>query len=158
MKTGFRLVVLALTLFLATGCAGGKTPSSSTGEEPSGVSTETTQSLLDPEGNLTLYVSNQSSEIDPVDIEILIDGEVVIDRDFAVEGGHNWSGVVLRLLPGTHTLLIRSHKGKASMERSFEVTGRHWAVINYWYHSGLHGTPTPKQFEFYISDKVIKFM
>ena len=39
----------------------------------------------DPEGNFKIYVSNQSFEISPVDIQVSIDGEVVGGRDKEVD-------------------------------------------------------------------------
>ncbi len=58
--------------------------------------------LLDPGGNFVLYVSNQSFYIDPVDIQIWIDGECVVREYFEVGNQHNYRPFVLRLSEGTH--------------------------------------------------------
>jgi len=112
----------------------------------------------DPEGTFTLYVSNQSFDIEWVDIVIEIDGARVVDDVFLVEDQHNWKEYAIDLSPGAHTLTARSVEGDATFERSFEVTGDHWAAIDYWYVTEEYGTPTPKQFMFYIQDEPIGFI
>lgn len=111
-----------------------------------------------PEGNFVLYVSNQSFDIESVDIVVEIDGVRVVDDVFAVESQHNWKQYVIDLAPGTHTLTARSAEGDATFEQSFEVTGDHWAVIDYWYVTEERGTPTPRQFVFHIQDEPIGFL
>jgi len=114
--------------------------------------------LLGPDGNVVLYVSNQSFEIDPVDIVVAIDGEQIIDEEFAVANQHNWKRFVLRLSPGRHTLTARSSTGDATLETSFDVSDRHWAVLDYWYSSEAYGSPPePRHFEFMIRDEPIGF-
>lgn len=160
-----RLVVFALAvLLLATGCAVQVTAPSARGEQPSTVTT-TTQSardnLLDSRGNFVLYVGNTSSEIDPVDIAIEVDGTMVLKQEFAID----WYQIpslprqfTLRLAPGKHTLVARSVKGEASMETSFVVTGKHWAVVDYRYHSEAYGSPPqPRSLSFLIRDEPVGF-
>ena len=114
--------------------------------------------LLDPDGNFVLYVSNQSFEIDPVDIVVEIDGEQVVDGDVEVGNQHNWQRYVLRLTPGRHTLTARSIDGDATLEGSFVVRERRRAALNYWYHTEASGSPPePKHFEFKVYDKPLKF-
>lgn len=111
-----------------------------------------------PDGNFTLYVSNQSFDIESVDIVVEVDGVRVVDDVFAVESQHNWKQYVIDLAPGTHTLTARSVEGDATFEQSFEVTGDHWAAVDYWYVTEERGTPTPKQFIFHIQDEPIAFL
>jgi len=68
----------------------------------------------DPEGTFTLYVSNQSFDIEWVDIVIEIDGARVVDDVFLVEDQHNWKEYAIDLSPGAHTLTARSVEGDAT--------------------------------------------
>jgi len=119
----------------------------------------------DEAGNFVLYVSNQSFAINPVDITVLIDGREAVRADFDVAGPsgppqHNWVKHQFSLAPGTHKLTVTSKKGGAVLEQDFEITGKDWAVINYWYYpEGVtKGTPTPRHFTFQIQDTPIAFM
>jgi hypothetical protein len=115
--------------------------------------------LLDPSGQFTLYVSNQSFEISPVDIQVSIDGEVVVREYFEVGNQHSWKTFVLDLSGGTHRIDATSNKGGAELSEAFEVKGNHWAVIDYWYYPKVTGGagPTPRQFTFMIQDEPIRF-
>ncbi len=116
--------------------------------------------LLDPNGNFTLYVSNQSFAISPVDIKVQIDGDVVVHQNFDVGTQHNWKKFRIALPPGTHSLTATSAKGDATLRQEFAVTGEHWAVVDYWYYPEARGgaDPTPKQLSFHIQDSPIGFM
>lgn len=116
--------------------------------------------LLDPNGNFTLHVSNQSFAITPVDIQVLIDGERVVHEDFDVGNQHGWKRYTLSLAPGKHEIRVSSEKGKAELSQEIEVTGQHWAVIDYWYYPEVTGGagPTPKKFGFSMQDSPIGFM
>lgn len=160
MKARILIAIFSAAVLLVSGCArtqdqtaeqgggGGANPST---EDSAGVA-------ADPDGNFVLSVSNQSFEIDSVDIIVTIDGQPVIDEDFAVEDQHNWKQFTFRLDPGRHTLTARSQRGGAELERTFEVTGEHWAVINYWYSDGTNGTQQPKELKFDIQDEPIGFL
>lgn len=154
------LVLVAVSL-LAFACASAPPEATpTTASAPAAVSpTEpSTPPVLDPKGNFVLYVSNQSFEIDPVDIVIEIDGEQIIDGDFDVGNQHNWKRYVLRLSPGRHTLTARSTDGDATLNESFVASDRRWAVLNYWYYTEAYGSPPePKHFELKIYGKPVKF-
>ena len=113
--------------------------------------------LLNPNGQFTLYVSNQSSVVSPVDIQVEIDGDVVVREDFNVS---RRKAFTLSLSVGKHQLRVSSAKGQAELSEDFEVKGEHWAVIGYWYYpKHTHGAdPTPKQVTFGITDEPIYFM
>jgi len=113
--------------------------------------------LLDPNGSFTLYVSNQSFAISPVDIQVEIDGEVVIREYFDVANQHNWKAFKLSLSPGQHKLKVSSVKGNAELSKEFDVTDEHWAVVDYWYYPKSHYNPTPKKLTFDIQDTPIRF-
>ena len=83
-----------------------------------------------------LWVSNQSFEDDPVAITIRIDGNLVVDDSFAVEGQHNWIAFDIEgLPPGEHALAAESDTG-ARTEGTFTLpTGEsRWLVADYWYY------------------------
>lgn len=101
---------------------------------------------------LHLYVSNQSFEIDPVDIEVYIDDQPVICDDFFVEGQHNWILHDLRLAPGDHSLRAVGHDGKTTLEETFRIDGEKWAVVDFWFYPG-----EPEEFSFFIQDAPIGF-
>lgn len=111
----------------------------------------------DPDGNLVLYVSNQSFDLDPVDIAIELDGARVVGQSFEVESQHNWERFVLRVAPGDHTLRAHSVKGDATLTKRFTVEDKHWAVVDFWYSDGKSGTPTDSMFTFSISDRPVGF-
>lgn len=106
--------------------------------------------LLDPNGSFTLYVSNQSFAIRPVDIQVEIDGEVVVREYFYVGDQHNWKAFKVSLSPGQHQLKASSVKGNTELSTEFDVTDEHWAVVGYWYYPKSHYNPTPKKFTFNI--------
>jgi hypothetical protein len=87
--------------------------------------------------NVTLLVSNQSFDIDPVDIEISIDGQVIVQDEFDVQGDqlpqHNWQQYHLRLNDGLHSLVVKSEKGQAEQQAKFAVAGAHSCTIAFWY-------------------------
>ena len=109
------------------------------------------------DGNFTLYVSNQSFDIDPVDIDIRIDGRLAVSDEFYVEGQHSWHTFKFALGTGSHRITARSDLGAAALDESFLVEGDHWAVVDFWYYGPSHYEPTPQQFSFLISDEPIYF-
>ena len=146
---------LAGSLLLLAGCA--ESPEINPAPAPPKDSVVQEQrNLLDPHGNVVLYVSSQSHELDPVDIMIEVDGEQVIDEDFEAGSGHNQKQFILRLSSGRHALTARSIKGAASLKRSFSVTGKRWISVDYWYSTTGH-PPTPRQLIFRIQDKPMLF-
>ena len=117
--------------------------------------------LLNPNGNFTLYVSNQSFEIKQVDIQVYIDGDCVVNQKFDFRDAHNWRKFVLDLKDGNHQIQVNSTTGKAQLTQEFMVAGKHWAVVNYWdvpknMADGKKLTIQP--FSFDIQDGPIKFM
>ncbi len=117
---------------------------------------DTTETLLENnEGNVFFYVSNQSFDIDPVDIQINIDDKVAINQDFYVEGQHNWIEFIYLLSPGTHKLSITSIKGEATFEEEFEIVDNHWIVIDFWYYPNSFSID--EHFTFLISDEPVGF-
>ena len=113
--------------------------------------------LEDPNGNFVLWVGNQSFAITPVDIRVTLDGVPVLHKYFAVGNQHNWEKYTFRLKPGQHTLKATTKKGSSTISRQFDVQGKHWAVLDYWFYPNSHFSPTPRQFMFQIKGKPIGF-
>jgi hypothetical protein len=110
--------------------------------------------------NLTLYISNQSSAIDPVDIQVEIDGRLVTNDQFNCRGGHNWRNFALPLRPGWHNIRARSAKGEAILQAKFSMFWSRWAALDYWYTPAdpTIGRPiTPRQFSFHIQSTAMYF-
>ena len=114
-------------------------------------------SLAAENGNFTLYVSNQSFAISDVDIQIKIDGKIVVSRYFNVGNQHNWKGFTFSLAKGEHTLEAHSDQENVTLEKKFNITDEHWAVVDFWYYPSSHYEPTPKHFSFNIKDEPIYF-
>ena len=156
-RLGRRAVLLLLIAILLVVAACGSLDTgekATTPEAPGGASSP---GLLDPHGNFVLYVSNQSFELPTVDVLVEVDGKRVVDQDFEVGNQHDWKRFVLELSPGRHTLVAKSSRGDALLQRSFVVSGKRWAALDYWYSSGANGTPEPKHFTFIIRKKPIGF-
>lgn len=82
-----------------------------------------------------LYVSNQSFEIDPVDIEIHLDGELAVEGDFLVEGQHSWHTFDFRLAPGAHEVRAVSRAGTTEYVQTIELPeGDRYGVLDFWYY------------------------
>ena len=102
----------------------------------------------------TLYVSNQSFEDASVGIEITIDGDVVVDEVFDVEGQHNWKTFTPDIAPGEHLLRAESNTGVVH-EASFVLADGQplWAVLDYWWYPD----DTPRQFGFATYNEPVGF-
>jgi hypothetical protein len=91
----------------------------------------------DTHDNVTLLVSNQSFDVNPVDIKVSIDGKTIVKDKFDVQGEqppqHNWRQYHLRLEDGPHSLVAESKKGRAQLQTPFEVAGQHTILIAYWH-------------------------
>ncbi len=123
----------------------------------------------DPEGNFVLTISNQSSEVSPVDIRVMIDGEVAVDEAFAFGEGqpaaHGWKEFRFRLAPGTRRLRAVSQEGEAELEVDVEVADpadaeagaeKHFGLLMYWCSSAP--APGERRFTFQLADHPISFM
>jgi hypothetical protein len=115
--------------------------------------------LLLGRAGLTLYVSNQSSAMDPVHIHVTVDGDPLADGDFAAEDFHAWHAFEVSLRPGWHRIVAVSENGDAELDSDFLIFWpRHWAVLDYWYRPREDVYPrTPRHFTFYISIQPPRF-
>ncbi len=92
--------------------------------------------------NFTLFVSNQSFEIDQVDISVRIDGELAVVGDFDVGSQHTWLPFGFELAPGTHTIEVTANAGTALLGDEMAVTDEHdYAIVSFW--SGDEARPEP---------------
>lgn len=105
-------------------------------------------------GNFHLYVSNQSFDIDPVEIQVYIDGQEVVNGTFRVESQHTWILFDLDLEPGEHTLRAVGHDGEAELIETFNISDEHWGLVEFW----ANPTEAPEpMFTFYVQDEPIGF-
>jgi hypothetical protein len=81
---------------------------------------------------LNLWVSNQSSSIDPVRLIVWVDDEMVADQDFAMGSGHTNILFLVRLASGDHTLRVTADDAGAELVRTFNMQGERWALVNFW--------------------------
>lgn len=102
---------------------------------------------------LTLYVANQSFDVNPVDIKVTIDGATVVTDAFYAGEGYNWRRFDLRLAAGRHVLRAMTRKGSAALKREFDVTGPRWLAVAYRNVSPSRGGKTVRHFACAIRDK-----
>ena len=162
--TFFSLVVLVGVALVSTACAAGESPDSVTVDAPLTPSApgppdvsaapEPDENAEAPSSPVTLYVSNQSFDDPSVGITITIDGAVVADQDFDVEGQHNWIEFDLDLTAGDHRLIAMSDTGtELVVDFSTELDLPRWAVISYWWYAEEGAA----NFTFDISDEPLGF-
>ena len=92
-------------------------------------------------GNFSLTVSNQSFDIDPVDILVKIDGITVIDDEFLVKQQHNYHHFEFLLKPGTHTIYAESNRGNHQLNEEIIIEKELWASLDFQYHEGDETLP-----------------
>ena len=119
------------------------------------------KSLGSDDGNFTLYVSDTSTVVNRLDIQIMIDGKVAVARYFDVRPRMHSrpKRFVLSLPKGDHTIEMRSDQECVSLKESLTVSDKHWARVTFWrYPEGNYGPlPAPKGFSFQIGDEPIIF-
>ena len=116
--------------------------------------------VIDPNGNVRLYVSNQSFAISPVDIKVFIDGKRVVDGSFEVGSQHTIEEFVLKLSPRRHKIVAESKKGHANLEQDFAVNDKTWVALAFWYYPKMVGGagPCPRDFTLDVSKEPMYFM
>lgn len=115
-----------------------------------------TQHFPRVDNSFTLYVSNQSFALDPVDIAIEIDGKTAVTGDFLVEGQHTWIQFDFALTPGTHRIVATTADvNDVVLDKTFEMTARKYGVVMFWYYPDqANGAgPTPPQFSWSLTDE-----
>ncbi|HTE50011.1 MAG TPA: hypothetical protein VK698_04005 [Kofleriaceae bacterium] len=105
--------------------------------------------------NFVLYVSNQSFDLDPVDIEVRLDGELAVEGDFLVEGQHSWHTFDFELAPGSHELRAVTRAGETVLSETVEIADRErYGVLDFWYYPpGSSSEPYGPAFSFDLFDE-----
>jgi hypothetical protein len=80
----------------------------------------------------TLLVSNQSSTLPQVDIQVRIDGRRVVDEAFALGMGHTVKSYEFRLSQGSHEIQATAHDGAATYRGSIDVQAELWGALLFW--------------------------
>ena len=88
-----------------------------------------------------LYVSNQSFAIDPVDIQIRIDGELLVSDTFEVLNQHNWIRYDLELTVGEHVINATALDGEVELHETFQVAAETWSLVEFWDSEDRGDTP-----------------
>jgi hypothetical protein len=107
-------------------------------------------------GNFVLYVKNQSMERPVIDLEVRLDGKLLVQGEFRNEMHVNRQ-FQYKLSAGTHELTAVSKKGEARFEGKVTITGRHWAALEYFYASGRKGIEQAPKIQFRMQDEEIFF-
>ena len=110
------------------------------------------------DGNLILYVSNQSYETKIVDILVTIDDTPTLHEYFKVANQHLWKQFSLQLSQGRHKIKAVTWKGNAVIEQEFELNGKRWAVLNFCYGKQEGHMCNKPSFLFEVFDKPIRFL
>lgn len=85
-----------------------------------------------PPLGLAVIVSNQSFDDPEVGLTVTVDGELMIERSFAVEGQHTYVSYRLPLEPGEHRVVVRADTG-ATHERVVSLGAeRRYLAVSYW--------------------------
>jgi hypothetical protein len=84
---------------------------------------------------LHLIVSNQSFDIDPVDIDVYVDEVHAISGDFEVGSQHTFLTFDFTTGAGPHALRAVGHGREVALGESFELTGETWGVLMFWYYA-----------------------
>jgi hypothetical protein len=87
-----------------------------------------------------LLVSNQSFDLDPVDIDVYIDGVHVVAGDFVVGSQHTWVPFDFDIATGEHALRVVTKKGGTDASQTFTVNAtKRWSVVNFWFYKTAQG-------------------
>lgn len=83
-----------------------------------------------------LWVSNQSFDVDPVDIQVYVDDNQVVCDSFLVESQHTWILFELELDGGEHSLRAVGLDGQVELVDTFAVSDEHWGLLSFWTEEG----------------------
>jgi hypothetical protein len=109
-------------------------------------------------GNFILFVSNQSSYIDPVDIKVFIDGKLAVNQEFLSKGGHNWIEFQFQLKNGIHKLFSSSTKGNLRKDTLFTLPATPYGDIDFWYYPKSSGSIEFKKMTIFFTEGSPGFM
>jgi hypothetical protein len=111
------------------------------------------------EPRFTLLVSNQSSALPQVDIQVRIDERLVVDDTFTLGSGHTVKRYELQLPRGAHELRATAHRGAATYAGSIEVQAELWGALLFWRSpkGAAASTEQAPAFTFQLQDSPIRF-
>lgn len=135
-RSGTPTLGLVLLLACTTGCGQGRGVDPQ--PAPDVASGDAEVRIVDERGaDLLLYVSNQSFDDERVRLTVEVDGVLVVDDDFDVEGQHNWVRFALAMPAGDHEVTASSDTG-AVLDETFRVPGDQprFAVLDHWGEDG----------------------
>jgi len=108
------------------------------GSEPMGCNNDGQKIEAVKENNLTLYLSNESSERGPIDIQLFIDGQLMVDTILEYKF-HTRSRFGFTIEKGDHQVQLVSQSGEAILEKKITIVEKHWMAIWYFYTTGKKG-------------------
>lgn len=82
--------------------------------------------------NFILYISNQSGDVDPVDIRVFIDEICIEDCYYHIGDSHNWTEIELTLKWGRHKLCASTIMGNCTFQEEFNLKRNTWAVLDHY--------------------------
>lgn len=85
-----------------------------------------------PPLGLALVISNQSFADPDVRLTVEIDGNVMVDRSFAVENQHSRHSYLFPLDPGEHQVTVRADTGATHQRIVTLGPDRRFLYLNYW--------------------------
>ena len=98
---------------------------------------------------VVLYVSSQSSYVDPVNIKVFFEGEKdTVNQDFYYRTGNSHSTFHYSLKKGQHQIIVTSKNGEAGLDVVFYVDKPLWLGLDYW---------GKNHFQLNISDRPLGF-
>ena len=90
-------------------------------------------------GNFILFVSNQSTYLDPVDFRITIDGKLALNQEFLTEDGHNHIKFQFQLEDGNHIFSVSSINGNINKDTIFTLPTTPYGVVSFYYYPQSNG-------------------
>ncbi len=89
--------------------------------------------FITQEYDFIFYISNQTDEINPVQIRVYIDGEMMVNDSFYVENYHNWTRYSKSLSFRIHVIKVVRDKNFSQNTKVFLMHSKQWAVIDFWH-------------------------
>jgi len=84
-------------------------------------------------GNVILYISNQSSNLETVDIKVLVNGKVLVCDIFPTENFHNYKKYPLKISPFVlHKIEVVSEKAQVKKEEQLRFFFMTWVMVDFW--------------------------
>lgn len=139
-------IALACGVMTTAGCSGLSGSSVGCDPVPGDGLAESTDAVA-----LHLWVSNQSFDVDPVDIQVYVDDQQAVCDTFRVESQHTWILYELMVDPGQHTIKAVSQDGEAELIEATDIPDERWALVQFWTEEGRNF------FTFAIQDEPIFF-